>query len=108
GVGKPATIGGRTGGSDRAVEARRSGSRRRAGEAAGGMEGVTSAAEPFAYPTEPHCRRHGPSGYTDYQSYRPWLEDEFSFRCLYCLKRMVWAPTDVWSVDHIISQDEAK
>ena len=72
------------------------------------MERVTPAAEPFAYPTEPHRRRHGPAGYTDYQSYRPWLEDEFSFRCVYCLKRMVWAPTDVWSVDHIIPQDEAK
>lgn len=69
---------------------------------------MTSAANPFAYPTEPHCRRHGPGGYTDYQSYRPWLEDNFIFRCVYCLKRMVWAPTDVWSVDHIIPQDEAK
>jgi hypothetical protein len=72
------------------------------------MEGLTLAAEPFAYPTEPHCRRHGPAGYTDYQRYRPWLEDEFTFRCVYCLKRMVWAPTDVWTVDHIIPQDEAK
>jgi len=72
------------------------------------MEGVTPAAEPFAYPTEPHCRRHGPGGYTNYQRYRPWLEDEFVFRCIYCLKRMVWAPTDVWSVDHIIPQDEAE
>ena len=72
------------------------------------MEGVTSAAEPFAYPTEPHCRRHGPGGYINYQSYRPWLEDEFVFRCIYCLKRMVWAPTDVWSVDHIIPQNKAK
>jgi len=68
---------------------------------------VTSAVEPFAYPTEPHCRRHGPV-YEDYQRYRPWLEDEFTFRCVYCLKRMVWAPTDVWGVDHIIPQDEAK
>jgi HNH endonuclease len=70
------------------------------------MAGVTLAPDPFAYPTEPHCRRHGPAGYTDYQSYRPWLEDEFVFRCIYCLKRMVWAPTDVWSVDHIIPQEE--
>lgn len=69
---------------------------------------MTSAVEPFAYPTEPHRRRHGPSGYADYQSYRPWLDDEFTFRCVYCLKRMVWAPTDVWTVDHIIPQDEAK
>lgn len=71
------------------------------------MEIVTPTVEPFAYPTEPHSRRHGPSGYTNYQSYRPWLEDEFSFRCVYCLKRMVWAPTDVWSVDHIVPQVDA-
>lgn len=64
--------------------------------------------EPFAYPLQPHHRRHGPDGYTNYQRYRPWLEDEFVFRCVYCLKRMVWAPTDVWTVDHIIPQDEAK
>lgn len=64
--------------------------------------------EPFAYPAHAHSRRHGPAGYTNYQSYRPWLEDEFSFRCVYCLKRMVWAPTDVWSVDHIIPQAEAE
>lgn len=69
---------------------------------------MTAAVEPFAYPVEPHRRRHGPAGYSKYQDYRPWLEDEFTFRCVYCLKRMVWAPTDVWTVDHIISQDEAK
>ena len=72
------------------------------------MAGVSLAPDPFAYPTEPHSRRHGPGGYTSYQSYRPWLVDEFVFRCIYCLKRMVWAPTDVWSVDHIIPQEEAK
>jgi len=60
--------------------------------------------EPYAYPHRPHRRRHGPAGYTDYASYRPWLEDEFWFRCVYCLKRMVWAPTDVWSVDHLVPQ----
>jgi len=45
---------------------------------------------PFAYPPAPHKRRHGPKGYTDYQSYRPWLRDEFSFRCVYCLLREQW------------------
>lgn len=64
--------------------------------------------DPFAYPRQPHRRRHGPAGYTNYQRYRPWLEDEFVFRCVYCLKRMVWAPTDIWSVDHIIPQVEAE
>lgn len=72
------------------------------------MEKMTRLAEPFAYPVTPHRRRHGPAGYLKYQQYRPWLEDEFTFRCVYCLKRMVWSPTDVWSVDHLIPQDEAK
>ncbi len=36
----------------------------------------------FVYPTLPHVRRHGPRGYADYPSYRPWLRDEFAFRCV--------------------------
>jgi hypothetical protein len=71
------------------------------------MGQVDQPVEPYAYPGEAHERRHGPTGYADYQSYRPWLEDEFSFRCVYCLKRMVWAPTDIWVIDHLISQDKA-
>jgi hypothetical protein len=46
---------------------------------------------PFSYPPTPHKRRHGPKGYADYQSYRPWLRDEFSFRCVYCLLREQWS-----------------
>ena len=71
------------------------------------MAKVEATAPPYAYPSDAHNRRHGPSGYTDYHSYRPWLDDEFSFRCVYCLKRMVWAPTGIWTVDHLISQDDA-
>lgn len=70
------------------------------------MERVSDT-EPYEYPTEPHRRRHGPTGYDDYSSYRPWLEDEFLFRCIYCLKRIVWAPTDAWVVDHLIPQKTA-
>jgi hypothetical protein len=44
----------------------------------------------FEYPTEPHTRRHGPAGYSDYNSYRDWLRDEFTFRCVYCLHREQW------------------
>lgn len=44
----------------------------------------------FRYPSAPQSRRHGPCGYTNYQSYKPWLRDEFSFRCLYCLWRERW------------------
>src|SRR5437868_6664315 len=56
----------------------------------------------FRYPMRPHERRHGPQGYEDYQSYKPWLRDEFSFRCTYCLCREAWFPNgdDSFSVDH--------
>lgn len=46
--------------------------------------------EPYAYPSTRHIRRHGPSGWNDYHRYRPWLRDEFAFRCVYCLEREVW------------------
>jgi hypothetical protein len=56
---------------------------------------------PFLYPPEPHTRRHGPQGYTDYASYLPWLRDEFSFRCVYCLLREQWGRVrGVYAIDH--------
>ncbi|MDY3561305.1 HNH endonuclease [Gemmata sp. JC673] len=45
---------------------------------------------PFAYPTAAHAHKHAPAGYTEYQAYKPWLRDEFVFRCVYCLKRETW------------------
>src|SRR5260370_17565036 len=45
---------------------------------------------PFQYPIAPHARRHGPRGYPDYSRFRPWLRDEFSYRCVYCLRREQW------------------
>ncbi len=58
---------------------------------------------PFAYPTAPHIRRHGPQGYADYASYRPWLRDEFSFRCVYCLLREQWALVrGTFTIDHFL------
>jgi len=64
---------------------------------------------PFGYPTEPHQRRHGPIGYTNYQEYKPWLRDEFIFRCVYCLEREVWYPSgaDAFSVDHVVPKCRA-
>ena len=44
----------------------------------------------FNYPETPHTRRHGPQGYAGYDSFRPWLRDEFSFCCVYCLVREQW------------------
>lgn len=40
---------------------------------------------PFDYPPVPHVR--GPARYAGYESYRPWLRDEFAFRCVYRLMR---------------------
>ena len=71
------------------------------------MDRVATCPEPYVYPSSPHQRRHGPAGYLSYEKYRPWVEDEFYFRCIYCLKRMVWAPTDVWVIDHLSPQEEA-
>ena len=45
---------------------------------------------PFSYPTTPHMRRHGPQGYADYASFRPWLRDEFTFKWAFCLLREQW------------------
>ncbi|HYV40077.1 MAG TPA: hypothetical protein VE988_30605 [Gemmataceae bacterium] len=57
--------------------------------------------EPFTYPDTTHRRRHGPRGYADYESYRPWLRDEFAFRCVYCLTREAWGPLTGWyAIDH--------
>jgi hypothetical protein len=60
----------------------------------------------FDYPSLSHERKHGPRGYRQYQSYKPWLRDEFSFRCIYCLCRERWFPDgdDNFGADHIESQ----
>jgi hypothetical protein len=54
------------------------------------------------YPPTPHLRRHGPRGYANPQRYKPWLRDEFTFRCVYCLCRERWSPDgeDAFSVEH--------
>jgi hypothetical protein len=57
--------------------------------------------DPFRYPKGPHIRRHGPSGYDDVESFRPWLRDEFQFRCVYCLEREVWTKSvAAFDIDH--------
>jgi hypothetical protein len=58
---------------------------------------------PFTYPAAPHQRRHGPQGYADYSSYLPWLRDEFSFRCVYCLLREQWGRgRGIYAIDHFL------
>jgi hypothetical protein len=60
---------------------------------------------PFAYQGKPHCRRHGPAEWKDYQRYRPWLRDEFSFRCVYCLNREQWVDRRrAYQIDHFTPQ----
>ncbi|MGH7137987.1 MAG: HNH endonuclease signature motif containing protein [Pirellulales bacterium] len=62
-------------------------------------------ADAFRYPDRPLSRRHGPSDYADYRSYRPWLRDEFAFRCVYCLVREQWGrATGEFDLDHFVPQ----
>jgi hypothetical protein len=57
----------------------------------------------FEYPTSPHARRHGPGGYKNYGSYRDWLRDEFTFRCVYCLHREQWySRSGTFHIDHFV------
>ena len=65
---------------------------------------ATSDLDPFTYPSTAE-RRHAPAGYADYRSYRPWLRDEFSFRCVYCLIRERWGHvTGQFDLDHFVPQ----
>lgn len=60
---------------------------------------------PFSYPRRSHERRHGPDGYENCASFRPWLRDEFTFRCVYCLKRERWGYLKAsYDLDHFHAQ----
>lgn len=62
----------------------------------------------FDYPESKSERIHGPSGYSSYESFRPWLRDEFTFRCVYCLKRENWGQiTGEFELDHFQPQSVA-
>lgn len=59
----------------------------------------------FDYPSPESDRTHGPAGYSIYESFRPWLRDEFRFRCVYCLKRETWGQvTGEFEIDHFEAQ----
>lgn len=61
--------------------------------------------DPFTFPQGPHVRRHGPGGWKDYSRYRPWLRDEFCFRCVYCLIREQWVDMRRgFQIDHFVPQ----
>jgi hypothetical protein len=63
----------------------------------------------FDYPDKDHERRHGPRGYADDEHYKPWLRDEFDYRCVYCLCREVWFPDRQrnFSIDHVLPRSLA-
>jgi hypothetical protein len=63
---------------------------------------------PFTYPDAPHARKHGPTGYSDYKRYKPWLRDDFIFRCVYCLERELWYPSgkDAFGVEHVLPKSD--
>jgi hypothetical protein len=64
------------------------------------------ALAPFAMPSGPHARRHGPFGYAVHGTYKDWLRDDFQFRCVFCLEREKWDRRG-WRrfrIDHIIPQ----
>lgn len=62
----------------------------------------------FDYPESRAQRIHGPMGYSSYESFRPWLRDEFTFRCVYCLKRETWGQlTGEFELDHFEPQSLA-
>ncbi|MFO7901101.1 MAG: hypothetical protein ACQESR_23500 [Planctomycetota bacterium] len=66
----------------------------------------TTWLNPFRYAERSLVRRHGPQGYTSPYRYKPWLRDEFQFRCAYCLCRERWCPDgdDAFSVEHFHAQ----
>lgn len=67
--------------------------------------GIEITPGPFIYPPTLHIRRHGPYGHRDYGSYRDWLRDEFSFRCVFCLRREQWGLLmGSWDIDHFVPQ----
>ena len=63
----------------------------------------------FDYPGQ-HVRKHAPAGYAEYQEFKEWLRDEFTFRCAYCLERERWYPSSKagMSTDHIVARMKDK
>ena len=60
---------------------------------------------PYRYLATVLNRKHGPQGYSKYGQYRPWLRDEFDFRCVYCLKREQWCHhVGEFELDHQVAQ----
>src|SRR5207247_1861052 len=58
------------------------------------------------HPILPNAQQHGPTGYKAYQAFKPWLRDEFKFKCVFCLVRETWYPNGdaAFSVEHLKPQ----
>lgn len=65
---------------------------------------TTPLPQPFDYPEQAHKYRHGPGGYSSYSQFRPWVRDEYDFRCVYCLFRERWCPILKFHLDHFVAQ----
>lgn len=63
---------------------------------------------PYIYPIRPHQRIHSPLGYETYSSFKPWLRDEFCFRCVFCLDRERFYPNgdSAFGVEHLLPKSE--
>ncbi len=60
----------------------------------------------FNYDDDHRKRKHGPRGYKDYSGFRPWLRDDFDFRCVYCLNREQWGVLKgSFDIDHFIPRE---
>ena len=61
----------------------------------------------FTYPATPHNRKHGPYGYKNYDGYREWVRDEFSYQCVFSLLREKWSPSSSsFHIDHLAPQSQ--
>lgn len=61
----------------------------------------------------PKTHRHSPPRnrfytptYSQYPSYRDHLEDEFDFRCGYCLMRKIWGDALGFEIDHFFPKED--
>jgi hypothetical protein len=72
------------------------------------MKRRTKLPRPFDYAVSAPGRRHEPAGYDHVQRFKPWLRDEFKFRCVYCLFRERWygSGCECFSVDHLVPRSE--
>ncbi len=62
----------------------------------------------FPLPMEKHVLRHFPV-YGDYRKYKPWLRDEYEFRCVFCKFREKWYQDGAaaFHIDHLTPKSVA-